>query len=206
MAAAFLIEFLLTGLLVLTILGATDLKAPVGFAGLAIGAVLVVIHLVSIPVTNTSVNPARSIGPALFAGGAAMHQLWLFVAAPLLGGAAAALLYRLIRALDPTLQMPQRQRCRRSSARPHSAWTGRRQADRVLIASRFRPRPSSDLGKADARRGRASATDPSRGREWCTDTKLRRNRPARDPFMRRRNMAGGGAAVTIRLPDTPPSS
>lgn len=109
MASAFLIEFLLTGLLVLTILGATDLKAPVGFAGLAIGAVLVVIHLVSIPVTNTSVNPARSIGPALFAGGAALQQLWLFVVAPLLGAAAAALLYRTIRALDPVLQMPQRQ-------------------------------------------------------------------------------------------------
>lgn len=109
LTAAFLVEFVLTGLLVLTILGATDLKAPVGFAGLAIGAVLVVIHLVSIPVTNTSVNPARSIGPALFVGGAALQQLWLFVVAPLLGGAAAALLYRTIRALDPVLQMPQRQ-------------------------------------------------------------------------------------------------
>ena len=107
--AAFIAEFVLTGLLVLTILGSTDLKAPVGFAGLAIGIVLVVIHLVSIPVTNTSVNPARSIGPALFAGWAAIQQLWLFIVAPLLGGAAAAGLYTMIRALDPVRQMPERQ-------------------------------------------------------------------------------------------------
>ena len=99
----------MTALLVLTILGATDLKAPVGFAGLAIGVVLVVIHLVSIPVTNTSVNPARSIGPALFAGWDAVGQLWLFIVAPLLGGAAAAGLYATMRALDPVVQMPVRQ-------------------------------------------------------------------------------------------------
>ena len=109
MAAAFIVEFVLTALLVLTILGATDLKAPVGFAGLAIGVVLTVIHLVSIPVTNTSVNPARSIGPALFAGWDAVGQLWLFVLAPLLGGAAAAGLYSTMRALDPVVQMPVRQ-------------------------------------------------------------------------------------------------
>lgn len=109
LTAAFIAEFVLTGLLVLTILGSTDLKAPVGFAGLAIGIVLVVIHLVSIPVTNTSVNPARSIGPALFAGWAAIGQLWLFIVAPLLGATAAASLYRAIRALDPVMQMPQRQ-------------------------------------------------------------------------------------------------
>ncbi|TXN80284.1 aquaporin Z [Methylobacterium sp. WL8] len=109
LAAAFIAEFVLTTLLVLTILGATDLKAPVGFAGLAIGTVLVVIHLVSIPVTNTSVNPARSIGRALFAGWAAVQQLWLFIVAPLLGGAFAAGLYSSMRALDPVLQMPERQ-------------------------------------------------------------------------------------------------
>ncbi|MCJ2009321.1 aquaporin Z [Methylobacterium sp. J-092] len=107
--AAFIVEFVMTALLVLTILGATDLKAPVGFAGLAIGVVLVVIHLVSIPVTNTSVNPARSIGPALFAGWDAVGQLWLFIVAPLLGGAAAAGLYATMRALDPVVQMPVRQ-------------------------------------------------------------------------------------------------
>ncbi|MCJ2074311.1 aquaporin Z [Methylobacterium sp. E-016] len=109
MTAAFIVEFVLTALLVLTILGATDLKAPVGFAGLAIGAALTVIHLVSIPVTNTSVNPARSIRPALFAGWDAVGQLWLFVLAPLLGGAAAAGLYATMRALDPVVQMPVRQ-------------------------------------------------------------------------------------------------
>jgi len=109
LASAFIAEFVLTTLLVLTILGATDLKAPVGFAGLAIGAVLVVIHLVSIPVTNTSVNPAHSIGPALFAGWAAVQQLWLFIVTPLLGGAFAAGLYGSMRALDPVLQMPERQ-------------------------------------------------------------------------------------------------
>ncbi|WP_082476557.1 aquaporin Z [Methylobacterium sp. Leaf99] len=109
LVAAFMAEFILTGLLILTILGSTDLKAPVGFAGVAIGIVLVVIHLVSIPVTNTSVNPARSIGPALFAGWAAISQLWLFIVAPLLGSVAAALIYNKIRALDPVMQMPQRQ-------------------------------------------------------------------------------------------------
>ncbi|MCJ2086991.1 aquaporin [Methylobacterium sp. E-005] len=109
MTAAFIVEFVLTVLLVLTILGATDLKAPVGFAALAIGVALTVIHLVSIPVTNTSVNPANSIGPALFAGWDAEGQLWLFIAAPLLGGAAAAGLYAMMRALDPVVQMPVRQ-------------------------------------------------------------------------------------------------
>jgi glycerol uptake facilitator-like aquaporin len=64
---------------------ATDLKAPVGFAGIPIGLVLTLIHLVGIPVTNTSVNPARSIGPALFVGGWALAQLWLFIFAPFLG-------------------------------------------------------------------------------------------------------------------------
>ena len=109
MTSAFVIETVLTALLVLTILGATDIAAPVGFAGVAIGLCLTLIHLVSIPVTNTSVNPARSIGPALFAGGGAIGQLWLFILAPLLGGAAAAGLYATMRALDPVVQMPLRQ-------------------------------------------------------------------------------------------------
>jgi aquaporin Z len=98
--AAFLAEVILTFFLVFTILGATDIKAPVGFAGIPIGLALVLIHLVGIPVTNTSVNPARSIGPALFVGGWAIEQLWLFIVAPLLGAAVAALIYRSIRVPD----------------------------------------------------------------------------------------------------------
>jgi aquaporin Z len=73
MPAAFIAEVILTMFLVVTVLGATDVKAPVGFAGLAIGLVLTLIHLVGIPITNTSVNPARSIGPALFVQGWALQ-------------------------------------------------------------------------------------------------------------------------------------
>jgi len=97
MLAALICEVVMTAFLVLTILGATDVKAPAGFAGLAIGLMLTLIHLVSIPVTNTSVNPARSIGPALFAGTAAIDQLWLFIIAPLAGGVLAAGLYAMLR-------------------------------------------------------------------------------------------------------------
>lgn len=97
MAAAFVSEVVMTAFLVLTVLGATDVRAPVGFAGVAIGLVLTLIHLVSIPVDNTSVNPARSIGPALFAGSGAIAQLWLFIVAPLIGAALAAGVYALIR-------------------------------------------------------------------------------------------------------------
>ena len=92
--SAALTEIILTFFLVLTVIGATDLKAPVGFAGLAIGLVLTLIHLVGIPVTNTSVNPARSIGPALFVGGWALQQLWLFIVAPMVGAVLAAAVYR----------------------------------------------------------------------------------------------------------------
>lgn len=94
--AGFLAEVVLTFFLVLTVLGATDARAPVGFAGLAIGLVLTLAHLVGIPVTNTSVNPARSLGPAVFVGGHALSQLWLFIVAPLLGGATAAAVYRTV--------------------------------------------------------------------------------------------------------------
>jgi aquaporin Z len=94
LGAAFLAELVLTCLFVLVVLFATDARAPVGFAGLAIGIALTVVHLVGIPVTNTSVNPARSLGPALFVGGWAVGQLWLFILAPLLGGAAAAAIHR----------------------------------------------------------------------------------------------------------------
>jgi len=101
--AAFVAELVLTALLVLTVLGATDVAAPVGFAGLAIGLALTLIHLVGIPVTNTSVNPARSIGPALFVGGAAIAQLWLFIVAPLLGAALAAGAFHLVKAPSAVL-------------------------------------------------------------------------------------------------------
>jgi aquaporin Z len=97
MIAGFVAEAILTMFLVLTVLGATDVKAPVGFAGIPIGLVLTLIHLVGIPITNTSVNPARSIGPALFVGGWAITQLWLFILAPLVGAAVASVVYNVIR-------------------------------------------------------------------------------------------------------------
>jgi aquaporin Z len=97
MIAGFVAEVILTMFLVLTVLGATDVKAPVGFAGIPIGLVLTLIHLVGIPVTNTSVNPARSIGSALFVGGWAIAQLWLFILAPLVGAAVASAAYGVIR-------------------------------------------------------------------------------------------------------------
>lgn len=103
LTAAFLTEIVLTFFLVFTVLGATDTKAPVGFAGLAIGLVLTLIHLVGIPVTDTSVNPARSIGPALFVGGWALAQLWLFIVAPLIGAAFASVAYQLIRISEPLI-------------------------------------------------------------------------------------------------------
>ena len=87
-------EVVMTFMFLIVILGATHRRAPVGFAGLAIGLALTLIHLVSIPVTATSVNPARSTGPALFVGGWAIAQLWLFWVAPLIGAAAAGLFYR----------------------------------------------------------------------------------------------------------------
>ena len=85
LVAAALTEIVLTTFLVFTVIGATDPAAPVGFAGIPVGLVLTLTHLVGIPVTNTSVNPARSIGPALFVGGWAVSQLWLFIIAPLVG-------------------------------------------------------------------------------------------------------------------------
>jgi aquaporin Z len=93
--AAFLFELVATFIFVLVILGATGKGSHPAMAGLAIGLTLTVIHLVGIRITGTSVNPARSLGPALIVGGKALTQLWLFVVAPLLGGAAAGLLARL---------------------------------------------------------------------------------------------------------------
>ena len=94
MMAAFIAELVLTFVFLLVILGSTSKNAPKGFAGFAIGLSLVFIHLVSIPVTNTSVNPARSLGPALIVGGTALNQLWLFWVAPILGGILAALVWK----------------------------------------------------------------------------------------------------------------
>ena len=94
MAAAFVFELVATFLFVVVILGSTGDGAPTAMAGLAIGLALVVIHLVGINVTGVSVNPARSIGPALFAGASAIGQLWLFILAPVLGGLAAGALFR----------------------------------------------------------------------------------------------------------------
>jgi aquaporin Z len=96
LTAALVIEIVLTFGFLIVILGATDGRAPAGFAPLAIGLALTLIHLISIPVTNTSVNPARSTGPALFVGGWALAQLWAFWAAPLIGAIAAGLCYRTV--------------------------------------------------------------------------------------------------------------
>jgi len=94
MLAGLAIEVVLTAGFLTVILGSTDTRAPAGFAPIAIGLALTLIHLVSIPVTNTSVNPARSTGPALIVGGLALQQLWLFWVAPLAGGAIGGMLYR----------------------------------------------------------------------------------------------------------------
>ena len=94
MTAALLIEIVMTAVFLYVIMGATDDRAPKGFAPIAIGLCLTLIHLVSIPVTNTSVNPARSTGVAIFAGGWAVEQLWLFWVAPIAGGIVGALAYR----------------------------------------------------------------------------------------------------------------
>jgi len=94
MGAAFVFELVATFLFVIVILGATGAGAPVGMAGLAIGLALVVIHLVGINITGVSVNPARSIGPALLVGPSALGQLWLFIVAPVLGGVAAGVVFR----------------------------------------------------------------------------------------------------------------
>ncbi|MGX9429845.1 MULTISPECIES: aquaporin Z [Bradyrhizobium] len=92
--SGFITEVVMTMMFLFIIMGATHGRAPAGFAPLAIGLALTLIHLVSIPVTNTSVNPARSTGPALFVGGWALAQLWLFWVAPLIGGALGGVLYR----------------------------------------------------------------------------------------------------------------
>jgi aquaporin Z len=94
LGAAFLTEVVMTAVFLFVIMGATHASAPAGFAPLAIGLALTLIHLISIPVTNTSVNPARSTGPALFEGGIALQQLWLFWVAPILGGVIGGSVYK----------------------------------------------------------------------------------------------------------------
>ena len=94
--AALLVEIVLTGFFLFIIMGATDQRAPAGFAPIAIGLALTLIHLISIPVTNTPVNPARSTGVALFADGWALQQLWLFWVAPIIGGILGAIAYRAV--------------------------------------------------------------------------------------------------------------
>jgi len=96
LAAAAVTEVVMTAFFLLVILGATAKKAAVGFGGMAIGLALTLIHLISIPVTNTSVNPARSIGPALFVGSAALKQLPLFIVAPLVGAALGAAIWKFL--------------------------------------------------------------------------------------------------------------
>jgi aquaporin Z len=104
MTAALFTEAVMTFMFLMIILGATHRRAPSGFAGLTIGFALTLIHLISIPVTNTSVNPARSTGPALFAGSWAISQLWLFWLAPIAGALLAGLIYRVL--LEPDVIEP----------------------------------------------------------------------------------------------------
>ena len=104
LTAGLVSELVMTFMFLIVILGATHKRAPVGFAGLAIGLALTLIHLISIPITNTSVNPARSTGPALFVGGWALQQLWLFWIAPIVGAAVAGFTYRAV--LEGDAQAP----------------------------------------------------------------------------------------------------
>jgi len=102
--AALVSELVMTFMFLIVILGATHQRAPAGFAGLAIGMALVLIHLITIPVTNTSVNPARSTGPAVFVGGWALQQLWLFWVAPLVGALVAGWTHKTL--FEPDLKEP----------------------------------------------------------------------------------------------------
>jgi len=99
--SCFVCEVVMTFGFIFVIMGSTHGRAPKGFAPIAIGLCLTLIHLISIPVTNTSVNPARSLGPAIFVGGWALGQVWLFWVAPLIGGALGGFVYRLVSADDP---------------------------------------------------------------------------------------------------------
>jgi len=105
LGAALITEAVMTFMFLIVILGATHRRAPTGFAGIAIGLALTLIHLISIPVTNTSVNPARSTGPALFVGGWALSQLWLFWIMPIVGGLAAGALYKALLETRPEVEI-----------------------------------------------------------------------------------------------------
>jgi aquaporin Z len=94
LTSAFITEVVTTFIFLMVIFGATSSKAPAGFAGIAIGLSLAMIHMVTIPITGTSVNPARSLGPALVAGGTALSQLWLFIIAPVIGAIIAAVVWK----------------------------------------------------------------------------------------------------------------
>jgi aquaporin Z len=100
LAACALAEVILTALFVFVIFGALSKDAPKGFAGIAIGFALAMVHIVGIPITGTSVNPARSLGPAVFVGGTALAQLWLFIVAPVIGGILAALAWKYLAPAD----------------------------------------------------------------------------------------------------------
>src|SRR5437867_4718635 len=106
LTAALITEIVMTFMFLIVILGTTHRRAPVGFAGLAIGLALTLIHLISIPVTNTSVNPARSTGPAIFVGGWALAQLWLFWVAPIIGAVLAGWTYLWLGEEDPARKIP----------------------------------------------------------------------------------------------------
>ena len=112
MTAGLVMEVVMTAMFLVIIMGATDRRAPAGFAPIAIGLGLTLIHLVSIPVTNTSVNPARSTGPALVTGGWALQQLWIFWVAPLLGGLLGGVVYRQFEDERPGVVAGTRQRAK----------------------------------------------------------------------------------------------
>ncbi len=118
-AACFVAEMFLTMLLVFTVLGATDDRAPAGFAGVPIGLILTTIILAGIPITNGSFNPARSIGPAVFVGGWAVQQLWLFLAAPMAGGVLAAGVYLMVREAGPMVAGRQAEAAQAKSRSAH---------------------------------------------------------------------------------------
>jgi len=106
MQAGFLAEVVLTAMFLMIIVGATDGRAPAGFAPLAIGFGLTLIHLIGIPVTNTSVNPARSTATAVFVGGWALQQLWMFWIAPIVGAAVGGLIYRTLETTSTVERLP----------------------------------------------------------------------------------------------------
>lgn len=116
--AALMSEVVLTLGFLLVIIGATDTRAPAGFAPIAIGLALTLVHLISIPVTNTSVNPARSTGPALLVGGEAMRQLWLFWVAPIVGAVLGGLLYRWLAPVEAAVEPAITGEPREALARP----------------------------------------------------------------------------------------